>query len=151
MKRIIIAGLLAVSVTGCHFQTFRHSPERAASDANVFLKALYIDHDYQRALDLADAELRKAATVENLQQMVEIGDNKLGKIKELRAESYLRTQGRSMDLFYVGDYERGVLYHHIVMAGDASAGYRVSGVWFKDDPYPEGPLRLRFERNLVVR
>lgn len=50
----------------------------------------------------------------------------------------------------MGEYKKGVLYHRLVLMGDASSGYRVSSVWFKSDPYPENPLRLKFDGDIFV-
>ena len=55
-----------------------------------------------------------------------------------------------MELFYVGTYDNGVLYHRLVLAGDASAGYRVTGIWFKPEPYPENVMRKKFETEIPV-
>lgn len=55
-----------------------------------------------------------------------------------------------MELFYTGVYERGTLYHRLVLQGEATSGYRVSGLWYILDPYPEQTLRRKFETNIPV-
>jgi len=71
-------------------------------------------------------------------------------LQRLTADSYLMVQGAGMELFYVGTYDNGVLYHRLVLAGDASAGYRVTGIWFKPEPYPENVMRKKFETEIPV-
>ena len=72
-------------------------------------------------------------------------------LQRLAAESYLMVQGAGMELFYVGTYDNGVLYHRLVLVGDASAGYQVAGIWFKPDPYPENAARQKFETEIPVQ
>ena len=143
--------LWALALFGCYVQSVRHNPAEAVFDTNLFLKTLYVDQNYQRALNLADDALRKAATADNLKQMVQTTEQKAGRLRELKAESYLRTPGKTMELFYIGRYEKGTLYHRLVLAGDASSGYKVSGVWFQDSPYPGHGLRSQFETNIIVK
>lgn len=54
-----------------------------------------------------------------------------------------------MELFYVGMYEEGTLYHHLILLGDPS-GYKVSGVWYSLDPYPEQASRRKFNQEILV-
>lgn len=145
---IIVSLILALSA--CHFQSVRHNPVKAAFDANQFLKALYFDEDWAGALRLADDLLRQSVTGDNLEKMVDEVRQERGALKTLRADSYLMTQGRTMELFYIGEYEKGVLYHRLVLMGDSSSGYRVSGVWFQAEPYPENTLRRKFDGDIFV-
>lgn len=146
---IIIVSLL-LSLSACRFQSVRHSPVKAAFDANQFLKSLYFDEDCPGALRLADEQLRRSVTADDLKKMVDGMKQERGALKTLRADSYLMTQGETMELFYTGKYEKGVLHHRLVLVGDASSGYRVSGVWFQPDPYPENPLRRKFDVDIFV-
>ena len=145
---IIVALILLLSA--CHFQSVTHSPLQATADANQFLKALYFDEDWAGALRLADEGLRHSVTGDNLKKMVDEVKQQRGVLKRLKADSYLMTQGKTMELFYIGEYEKGVLYHRLVLIGDASSGYRVSGVWFKPEPYPESPLRRKFDGDIFI-
>jgi hypothetical protein len=147
--KLIIVSLVFV-FSGCRIQTVKHSPVRAAIDTNQFLRAFYFDEDYAKALELADGQLRQSATSDDLKKMAEGIKQERGALKTLRADSYLMTQGETMELFYTGEYEKGVLHHRLVLVGDASSGYRVSGVWFQADPYPENPLRRKFEGEIFV-
>ena len=148
-QSFIIVSLL-LSLSACHSQSVRHSPVKAAFDANQFLKALYFDEDYPGALRLTDEQLRQSVTADDLKKMVNGMKQERGALKRLRADSYLMTQGETMELFYTGEYEKGVLHHRLVLMGDASSGYRVSGVWFQPDPYPENPLRRKFDVEISV-
>ncbi len=55
-----------------------------------------------------------------------------------------------MELFYVGTYENGTLYHRLVLMGDADTGYKVSGIWYSVDPYPKHTLRREFKQPSLV-
>src|ERR1041384_1903228 len=147
---LVVSSLLAFSAS-CQLQKFKHSPLRAASDANRFLSALYFERDYSKALELADPILSQSATKENLEVMVDELKQQKGEVREFKADSYLMVQGRGMELFYVGHWQRGTSYHRLVLSGDADSGYRVSGIWYKDEPYPDQALRHRFSEEIVVR
>jgi hypothetical protein len=147
---IFVIASLVFGFSGCRIQTVKHSPVRAVIDTNQFLKAFYFDEDYAKALDLASGQLRQSATTDDLKKMVEEMKQERGALKTLRADSYLMTQGDTMELFYIGEYEHGVLYLRLVLMGDASSGYRVSGVWFQPEPYPENPLRRKFDVEIFV-
>ena len=146
----VLAPLLGLTLVGCWFQSIKHNPTTAAFATNVFLRALYVERNYERALSLSDEALRKSATADNLAQMVDLAEKNCGALKELKADSYLMAPGKTMELFYVGKCDKGILYHRLVLVGDASNGYRVSGVWFQDSPYPEQAMRRRFETVIVV-
>jgi hypothetical protein len=148
---ILIVGFLLLFLTSCRLETFRHEPTQAISDTNQFLKALYLDEDYRKALEVADVHLRESTSPDDLKQMVGGIKQQWGKLNALKADSYLMTPGRTMELFYVGTYEKGVLYHRLVLGGDLSTGYKVSGVWYSPDPYPEQPLRRKLEKELQVK
>ena len=44
----------------------------------------------------------------------------------------------------------GTLYHRLVLQGEATSGYRVSGLWYQFDPYPPQTLRRKFETDIPV-
>jgi hypothetical protein len=142
--------LITLCLAACHPQAIKHNPVRAAFDTNRFLKALCFDQDFAGALNLADEPLQQFVSAERLGRMVEENNQKWGALTRLRADSYLMTLGRTMELFYDGEYQKGVLYYRLVLVGDASTGYKVSGIWFQPDPYPENTLRRKFNVAIVI-
>ena len=148
MRNTSILGVLLLLFCGCRLEAIQHNPVKALSAANSFLKALYIEENYPKAFELGHAELRNAVTSDNLKQIVERIRQQVGNLERLKADSYMQTPGRTMELFCVGTYERGTIYHRIVLMGDATSGYKVSGVWFKADPYPQHALRQRFNEDI---
>ena len=142
--------LLLLSAS-CKAESVRHEPAIAVINGNQFLKALHIDEDYEKARGLADTQLQESVTANDLRQLVEKIKTERGALKTLKADSYLMVQGRGMELFYLGTYDRGQLYHRLVVVGDASSGYEVSGVWYSTDAYPEQPLRRKFGQEIFVQ
>jgi hypothetical protein len=136
-----------LALASCQHQKFIHNPRQAASDVKPFLKALYFDENFPMALELADERLRQSATADDMRKISTQIKQTKGKLKLLRADSYLMTPGPTMELFYIGEYENGLLYHRLVLMGDASSVYKVSGVWFQHNPYPENALRRKFVGN----
>jgi hypothetical protein len=151
ISKIAIAILLGLAIGACKIQSVVHDPDKAVSDTNEFLRALYVIREYDKALTLADPQLRKSLSADDLKHLVEGMEQQQGSLKELRADSYLMTSGETMELFYVAACERGNLYHRLVLKGDASSGYRVSGVWYSVDPYPSQPLRREFSEKFVIQ
>jgi hypothetical protein len=147
---IFIIVSLTVALSACRFQTVNHSPIKAAFDINQFLKALYSDEDCAKALEPAAEPLRQSVTADDLKKMVEGIRQERGNLKRLKADSYLMTQGQTMELFYVAEHENGFLYHRLVVIGDSSSGYKVAGVWFQRDPYPAHGLRRQFDDEIFV-
>ncbi|HBB94678.1 MAG TPA: hypothetical protein DC054_04750 [Blastocatellia bacterium] len=154
MKKAAQSLLLAFLILlpfGCNVQTVTHDPVKAVSDTNGFLKALYLEENYPKALSLADVQLRQSVTADDLREIVAGIKQRCGSLKTLRADSYLMTPGSTMELFYVGTYETGTLYHRLVLVGDVSSGYRVAGVWYQAEDYQEQPLRRKFDQDLLVK
>jgi hypothetical protein len=149
MRRVLIP-VLGLILIACTIQRIRHDPSTAAEAANIFLKAMYIQHDYQHALMLSDEALRRSANDENLAQTVKMAEEKCQGSGELKAESYVMSPGKTMELFYTERCQSGNLYHRLVLIGDVSNGYRVSGVWFQEAPYPETGLRRKFQNQSVI-
>lgn len=148
-QALIIASLM-LCFSACSFRAANHNPVSAALDANRFLKALYYEENGAAALALADEQLRRSVTAENLKKTVEALKQERGGLRRLTADSYLMVPGSTIELFYVGQYEKGVLYYRLVLVGDSSSGYKVAGLWFKPDPYPENRLRRKFNADIVV-
>src|SRR5262249_21740110 len=122
--RCAILALLVSFLCDCRLETVKQDPNRAVSDANQFLKDLYFDERFPEALEIADPTLRQSTTPTVLREIAEKATQQKGALQELKADSYLMTPGRSMELFYIGKYEKGVLYHRLVLVGDASSGYK---------------------------
>ena len=143
-------GLLALILCGCAVEAVKHNPLKAVSDTAPFLRALYFEKAYPKALRIAHEDLRQSVTTEDLRQTVERVKNRLGDLKQVKADSYLQTPGRTIELYFVGFHEKGALYHRIVLIGDESSGYKVSGVWFAFEPYAPHPLRHKFEEDIII-
>src|SRR5215212_4177248 len=92
--------LIAFVLAGCTFKTTTQDLATAAKAANIFMHAMYIAHDSQRALMLSNEELRASAAAENLKQMVALVEQRCGVLKQLEAESFLMAGGR-IEVFYV--------------------------------------------------
>jgi hypothetical protein len=150
MSKTSVLGVLLLFLCGCRLEAIQHNPIQAVSEANRFLKTLYIEENYREAFESGHAELRNSGTPDNLRQIAERIRQQFGYLERLKADSYMQTPGRTMELFYVGSYERGTMYHRIVLMGDATSGYKVSGLWFKADPYPEHTMRHKFNEDIFV-
>lgn len=151
--KVRLLSLLVVPLVACsvNLEKISHSAGKAAYDVNEFLLVLYLDENHDKALQLVVAEqLRKYATVNDLKQTGEKLKQERGSMKSLKGDSYLMTPGRTMELFLVGEHENGLSYHRLVLVGDSAAGYKVTGVWFKLEPYPANRMRKPFENEITI-
>jgi len=128
---------ISLCFSACYFQATKHDPLKAVLNADQFLKALYLDENPSEALKFCDAQSPIPGATDDLMKLISQIKTERGPLKTLTADSYLMMQGREMELFYIGRYENGVLYHRVAVVGDESAGYKVLGVWFQHEPYPE--------------
>jgi hypothetical protein len=160
---ITIIGLAALVTTGCgtkqpsnqpgnwRVEVIAHSEQRAVADANLVLRDMYLRADYEAASAGFAPAVRQQATPAALRQIANQLTARLEKLTVLEAEAFEPIPGqRAMSLFYRGTHARGTSYHRIVVTGDAS-GYRVSGVFFRFEPYPENKLRKPLPRRVLVR
>jgi len=146
---LCIAALFLLA-SGCYVAVVSHSQERALSDSNDFVSAFLVDRDAEHAWRLGDPELQRRTDVHSIQGVLETIDARVGRLREILPDSYIQTPGRTMEVLYVGTYERGLLYHRIVLAGDKS-GYRVTGFWFQAEPYPQESSRQPFRNAKAIR
>lgn len=150
MKNAFLFLFSIVLLSGCRLEYAKHDPMKAVSDANVFMKALYLDEHYQKAFEISHPELRRRGSPGDLLQIIERIKQQVGGLRRLKADSYFEGHDKTVEVFYIGTYERGVIYHRIVLTGDTSNGYKVSGVWLNTEPYPEIGSRYRFKNEIFV-
>ncbi len=138
---------------GCRINVLNvsHDETRAVADANKVLSLLYLKGDYVSAYEGLAPETRKSLSSDALKALLETLRSRHGRLLSLRADSFAIMPGqKALTLFYVGTHEKGTSYHRVVVTGDAS-GYRVAGLWFSDQPYPEGNLRTKFRTRIEVK
>ncbi len=143
--------LILLCFPACYIQATKHDPVKAVLDTNQFLKALYLDENPSEALKFCDEQSGISGAIDAFTKMLAQIKAEGGHLKSLAADSYLMEPGPAMQLFYVGRYENGLLYHRLVVVGSASTGYKVTGVWFQHEPYPESSLRRKFDMEIPVQ
>ena len=144
MKKIFIINFIAILLYGCGVNIIIHDEDKAVTEANLVLEILFINENYKEAYDKFDPEFKKHYTSANLKQIVEQVRSEFGNLKEFQVDSFLPMPGkRAITLFYKGIHEDGVSYHRVVLVGDKK-GYKVTGLLFAKQPYPEHKLRKKF-------
>lgn len=152
VQPVAFIGLLLVFLwSGCRVNVIAHDPDNALAEANAVLTLLYLTEDYTKAYGRLAAEARQRHNLSSLRQQVTEMNRRYGRLVELHADSFLLTPGqRSIVIFYKGIHSNGVSYHRLVVARDGS-GYKVSGLWIADQPYPQDRLRRAFNREIVIK
>ena len=150
MRRIPLA-LSLLLLAACTFKTVTHDAKTAATASNLFLNALYVKHDYDRALALAHPDMPKNVTPENLAQLVAMVETNCGIRQEFKAESYQLVPNQGIEIHYIEKCDKKTLYHRTVMTGSVQEGYRVAGFWFQAQPFPGNATQHKFDQDMVVQ
>jgi hypothetical protein len=131
----------ALALAGCRLDVISHDERMAASEAGEVLRLLYLRGDYVAVHERLSPELRRSSSTESLRNQASLLLQKFGKLRDLRPDSYTPVPGqRAINIFLEGKHEKAVSYHRILLTGDAR-GYKVSGLWVSERPYPPSELR----------
>jgi len=151
VKRIFVLFSALLVMLGCSFRATTHDPIKAASDGGEFLLSVYINHDYVGALRSSHNQLQQSAKADDLQRLVEQAQSKVGTLQKLTGESFVPVPGDAIEVFFVGRHERGILYNRLVLIGDSTNGYKVSGFWFSSQPYSKVREQKSFSTKIEIR
>ncbi len=122
-----------------------HDPEKARTEADLFLKTLYVDKRYADAYAMTDAIFQKDHDVSDMEVAISMWEKKFGKTIGFRAISYQELENRIIMVFFQSLQEKGILYHKIALKGDSKAGYKTEEVYISDQPFREYREPVKFE------
>lgn len=143
--------LVAVLLSACRANIIAHNPEAAVAEANVVLALLYLSGDYNGAYSRLSPEFRQRYSVNSLKELRAQMNARFGKLIELRGSSFLPMPGqRSMALFYTGAHTNRISYHRVLLVGDLR-GYKISGLWLMNQPYPKSELGQNLRKEIIVK
>jgi|WetSurMetagenome_2_1015567.scaffolds.fasta_scaffold109630_1 hypothetical protein len=144
--RAIISGIIALMfLISCRVTVISHEEELAAKSAIDFAKVALIRQDIQHSYSLLSDNAKKTTSFENYSQI-------LSKIHlssypiSLTAEEYEPIPGQEgMNVFLYGENGSEKFFYRLIMEGTARKGYKVSGIYRGNGPYPPSNLRKKLK------
>lgn len=150
MKNLLLFFLTCIAVTGCLFNIIIHDPNKAVKTSTQVLEAIYFEGNYREAHNQFTTGFQKHYSKENLEQVRNMVSSNFGDIKELSFDSLMQMPGqRIITLFYIGTHISTISYHRVILEGDQN-GYKVSGIFFDNKPYPENKFRRRPNKSIII-
>ncbi len=144
-RRWTLVGLLAM-VTCCTscippVRVLRHSDEAAALEAQKFADAAFVDRDVNKAHSLLSLATQQAYPLEKFQaELAKMHSS--GYPSSVQTTEYQPIPGQpAMSIFLIGENDSGKFFYRLVMEGTQDSGYRVSGFFRGNGPYPASNLR----------
>lgn len=140
MRHVIAAWVLICGCGGsASAQSIRiiaHDPKAAATSAEAFARAAFLEKDVKKAHGLLATETRKSVSVDKLAETLKAMHPR-GYPAEVKAIEYESQPGqRAMNIFLKGTGGDETFHYRLYMVGDSSAGYAVAGVFRGSGPYP---------------
>lgn len=158
MRKVALAIILILFVSGCSTTVVNHDVDKAINTTNMFLKNL-IKEDYSAAYrEQISDRMKSNMSFKDFETTLKQIKQSRGKIKKAVFESYMDVPGqRETQLFYtVYDGETGTVPYHFVLEGDSSAGYKINLVDIGDKvKYPPnmvyvGLKRIKIDKHIEV-
>jgi hypothetical protein len=123
-----------------------HDPNKAEPVASAFARAAFIEKDYRKAYGLLWIGPASTMSYEDMVNTVKKMHPKGFPIK-IAATDYEPMPGqRGMNIFLTGSNGGEKMYYRLAMAGDAKEGYKVSGFYRGNGPYPPSDLRSPLDK-----
>ncbi len=123
-----------------------------------------ITHDEKKAAVAAEEFARIALVKQNLSEAYDllspVGKPTFGQFQDvltkmhpsafpltLRATEFEPIPGQNgINIFLLGEHGSEIFYYRLLMAGTAALGYKVSGIWRGNGPYPASKLRQELKK-----
>lgn len=150
MSKNIIAVMAFILSAACAptVQIFNHSPEMAGQEANKFAKVALIERDYQIAYGMIVESSKREMSFDKFVEIVRSMHPMAFPIAALATDYEPIPGQRMINIYLYGENGGERFYYRFVMDGDEKAGYRVSGIWRRDEPYPTSSLKRRLDEPL---
>jgi len=132
MKRLLTL-LFVVLFSGCLWQ---HNIDKARDTAEIFLKALYIENNFDKAYQMCDEKMKKIFGVDFLENTSKKFKSNYQTIDRIIPDAYFFESGdRAITVFFSGLSEKGVSYHKVVLELGKNNEYKIISTFFSDQPF----------------
>ena len=151
MRKLFVIVVAAVLLTSC-VKVLLHDENKAAAEAGEFLRILFLESNFEKAYQKLSEESRNVTNPAGLQKITGMMKENIGNLKELQLDSFSPVPGqKAINIFYNGIKEKGLCYFRVFLTGDASSGYKVSGFFVANQPYPPKMYpRRKFNKSVII-
>lgn len=143
MRRILAVSIVLCSLPSC-VSVIAHDEKAAAKVATQFAQTAFVDRDYSKAHSLMSSSVAQQITSDKLSETIAKMHPKSFPTQLTATEFEPMPGQRGMMIYLKGTGDGEDFYYRFVMEGDASSGYRVSGLFRGNGTYPPSnrrPLR----------
>ncbi|MBM3212679.1 hypothetical protein FJZ33_10690 [Candidatus Poribacteria bacterium] len=145
MRKILFATFALASLIGCTATVISHDEDMAAKSAIAFSKVALVQHDIQNGYSLLSDNAKKTISFEKYSQVLSQMHPSLYPLS-LTAEEFEPMPGqKGMNIFLYGENGSEKFFYRCTMEGTAGTGYKVSGIYRGNGPYPPSKLRQKLK------
>jgi hypothetical protein len=145
---LILTPLLWIAACSPTMSILNHSPSLAAQEAQRFAQAALIERDFQKAYGWFGEGGKAAASFDQFTEALR-SSHPMAFPQSVTAIEYEPIPGqRGMNIYLFGENGNEKFYYRFAMEGVKETGYKVSGLWRHDGPYPPSSSRRRLDESL---
>jgi hypothetical protein len=145
MKKIIVCITVIVFFTNCSGSVIGHDEDMAAKSAIQFAKIAIVQHDIQNGYSLLSENAKKTITLEKYSEVFS-QMHPASYPLSLTADEFEPIPGqKGINIFLHGESGAEQFYYRLTMEGTAGNGYKVSGLYRGNGPYPPSKLRQKLK------
>jgi hypothetical protein len=145
MKMIISVTLALAFVTSCTASVISHDEDMAAKTAIEFSKVALVQHNIQNGYSLMSENAKKTVSLEKYSQVFSQMHPSLYPLSLTAAEFEPMPGQKGMNIFLYGENGSEKFFYRFTMEGTAGTGYKVSGIYRGNGPYPSSKLRQKLK------
>ena len=143
MRRIISAISAFVFLISCNVTVISHDEDMAAKSAIEYARVALVKQDIQNSYSLLSDSVKKTVSFEKHFQVLSNIHPFLYPIS-LAAEEYEPIPGqKGMNIFLYGENGSEKFFYRVIMEGTARTGYKASGIYRGNGPFPPSKLRKK--------
>jgi len=145
MRKILFVTLALASLISCGVGVMYHDEDMAVKSAIEFSKVALVRHDIQNGYSLLSDNAKKTVSFEKYSQAFSQMHPSLYPLS-LTAEEYepMPTQ-KGVNVFLYGENGSEKFNYRLIMEGTGVTGYKVSGIYRGNGPYPPSQLRRKLK------
>lgn len=141
MRKIMVGTFALVFLISCTATAISHNEDMAAKSAIEFSKVALVQHDIQNGYSLLSENAKKTISFDKYSQAFSQMHPSSYPIS-LTAQEFEPMPGqKGMNIFLYGENASERFYYRFTMEGTGGTGYKVSGMYRGNGPYPPSGLR----------
>jgi len=147
-KSFAVATLLCSTACTPQVRTLEHSPTMAAEEARSFARAALIERDFPKAYRMFADKSQRSTSFDQFTEAIRNSHPRAFPLTLAVVEYEPVPTQSGMNIYLYGENGEEKFYYRFVMEGVRETGYKVSGLWRNNGPYPPAPLKRRLGEGL---